>query len=472
MSLEQQPYEELCSMIRARPIGWEGYFRAHVITAEELEKIKAIAVDKVSQERRIGIVEAEPDTYAKLFLGHGAESKGILGRSGGTRSGDIVQYVLVLMGDLLDKIPTFADALLAVPKPFANLLPLLSHSDKNVPVFTSKVLTTLLSVSFQKASGGEPSDDTKTALPTYLSYLSTLTKSHDTYLQDIGVQSYVTLLRNSYARTTFWYTGDEGLNPLIAILEAASGGSNGSSSGSLSSMGNLIQGGVGLQLLYHVLLVIWELTFEEVVAEEIHPKYDLIPTLTLILRSALKEKIARVTTAILYNLATKAPSVNLPPLLISNSLSLFRATSTRFTSDPDLSADLAYLIETLENYQRSQTTFDEYAAEVRSGHLSWSPPHKNTDFWKKNARRIVEENQGELMKALARALQTSGSNKLALAVAAHDVGVLVREVPEKRKVLESLGVKARVMQLMADTDASVRYEALTAVRGFLEHAFS
>lgn len=93
------------------------------------------------------------------------------------------------------------------------------------------------------------------------------------------------------------------------------------------------------------------------------------------------------------------------------------------------------------------------------------------------------------MKCLARALQAGSSsggsesgsgsvsgrrsaNKLVLAVAAHDVGVLVREVPEKRKVWEGLGVKARVMNLMADSDASVRYEALTAVRGFLEHAFS
>lgn len=125
----------------------------------------------------------------------------------------------------------------------------------------------------------------------------------------------------------------------------------------------------------------------------------------------------------------------------------------------------------MENYQKSQTTFDEYAAEVRSGHLSWSPPHTNTDFWKKNARRIVEEKQGELVKSLARALSAS-QDKVVLAVAAHDVGVLVREVPEKRKVWEQLGVKGRIMELMGDSDAQVRYQALTAVRGFLEHAFS
>jgi len=264
---------------------------------------------------------------------------------------------------------------------------------------------------------------------------------------------------------------------LIAILEAAAGSGNGSNP---SLHGGLIQGGVGLQLLYHVLLVVWELTFEPVIAEEIHPKYEIIPTLTNTLRSALKEKIARITTSILGNLVTKAPNANLPPLLLSNTLPLLQSTLTRFTSDPDLTSDLNYLIDTLENYQKSMTTFDEYAAEVRSGHLRWSPPHKNLDFWKKNAKRIVEENNGELKKCLARALgcdvdasgQGTPRDKITLAVAAHDVGILVREVPEARKAWETLGVKAKVMDLMADSDPSVRYEALTAVRGFLEHAFS
>lgn len=90
-------------------------------------------------------------------------------------------------------------------------------------------------------------------------------------MQDVAVQSYVSLLRSSYARTTFWSTGDEGLAPIIAILRAAAGGKGDSGRGGApSGVENLIQGGVGLQLLYHVLLVAWELTFEEVVAEEIH----------------------------------------------------------------------------------------------------------------------------------------------------------------------------------------------------------
>ena len=79
----------------------------------------------------------------------------------------------------------------------------------------------------------------------------------------------------------------------------------------------------------------------------------------------------------------------------------------------------------------------------------------------------MEENGGELIAALNLAL--GSQNSVVLAVAAHDVGVLVREVPEKRKAWGEFKVK--VMGLMENGDATVRYEALTAVRGFLEHAF-
>lgn len=62
--------------------------------------------------------------------------------------------------------------------------------------------------------------------------------------------------------------------------------------------------------------------------------------------------------------------------------------------------------------------------------------------------------------------------KVGIAVACNDVGVLVREVPYARKRWEENGIKARVMILMADEDPEVRYEALKAVQGFLQTAFS
>jgi V-type H+-transporting ATPase subunit H len=91
------------------------------------------------------------------------------------------------------------------------------------------------------------------------------------------VQEYSSLLFGRSSRQQFWGQRSETIAPLIEILQSAAGiGSNGNSSASLwsGSGGNLrntgfegaLGGGVGLQLLYHVLLVLWQMSFE---AEEI-----------------------------------------------------------------------------------------------------------------------------------------------------------------------------------------------------------
>jgi V-type H+-transporting ATPase subunit H len=203
----------------------------------------------------------------------------------------------------------------------------------------------------------------------------------------------------------------------------------------------------------------------------INRKYDLILPITAILRNPVKEKITRVCLAILVNLINKAPAANLPPLLVTNILPYLQTLSQRFTAeaDPDLLADLETVKARLEVFQNEQTTLSSYRIEVMSGHLRWSPPHRNDGFWKRHARDILEDQ--ELVRQLARLLGSS-QDKTVLAVACNDVGVLVKEVPYSHKKWVELGVKNRVMELIGDSDPEVRYEALKAVQGFLQTAFS
>jgi V-type H+-transporting ATPase subunit H len=107
------------------------------------------------------------------------------------------------------------------------------------------------------------------ALPQLYNYLSALARSTDAGLQDIAVQEYSAVLRNRKSRELFWNQKKETLDPLFAILRAASGvGKDRDSStregvaGSVRSAPDGLSGGVGLQLLYHVLLVVWQLSFE------------------------------------------------------------------------------------------------------------------------------------------------------------------------------------------------------------------
>ena len=114
------------------------------------------------------------------------------------------------------------------------------------------------------------------ALPTILSFFSSLIKSIDANVQDVAVQQYSALLYSQESRAKFWVQRSETVQPLVGILRSAAGvtataGSSSSanlwrSSGStaIRSTGfeGQLGGGVGLQLLYHVLLVMWQLSFD------------------------------------------------------------------------------------------------------------------------------------------------------------------------------------------------------------------
>lgn len=141
-------------------------------------------------------------------------------------------------------------------------------------------------------------------------------------------------------------------------------------------------------------------------------------------------------------------------------------------TDPDLQEDLDRLKETLEEYTTTKTTFDEYVAEVRSGHLRWSPPHRNATFWAEHSRKILEFETGEIPRKLAEIMKKPWeSDKAVLAIACNDVGALIKEVPEKRSQLEKLGLKTRIMELMQDADENVRWESLKALGGWLKYSF-
>ncbi|OCL08337.1 ARM repeat-containing protein [Glonium stellatum] len=267
MSLDPPTYIlSLQNNIRARPISWEGAVRAKTITESDLKKIKSI--DKVRKEQRKQTIEGDVDSFTTLLLG-GKDSPSIFDAT--LKRTDIVQYMLVLTGDLIDDIPSFATALIKHPTPFQPFLPLLKAStnpEEPIPLLTSCVLSSLLARALTTPS--KTTDQIDEALPKLYSYLAALSKSADAGLQDIAVQEYSAVLRTKKAREIFWNQRNETLTPLIDILRTAAGAGKDSDSalwsGSASSVRSApeggIAGGVGLQLLYHVLLVIWQLSFE------------------------------------------------------------------------------------------------------------------------------------------------------------------------------------------------------------------
>ncbi|KAI8629267.1 armadillo-type protein [Xylariaceae sp. FL1651] len=474
MSLDPPPYlGSLQNNIRQRPIPWDGAARAGTVTENQLARIRA--VDKVRKEQRKQVVESDLDGYRILFVGEPG-TPGVL--ESASRRSDVVQYILVLLSDLLQGIPALAKALYQDSDPYRHFIPLLAHSNNPedpIPLLTSTVLATLM------ANAQDESSSTEHALPLILSYLSSLAKSsNDAGLQDIAVMEYSSLLYGRSNRQLFWKQRSETVAPLVDILRKAAG-FGGESSASLWS-GNTttrsggvegLSGGVGLQLLYHVLLVLWQLSFEaEDIGDDMNDEYDIILLYTQLLRLSPKEKTTRLILSTLYNLFEANPTTLLPTAVLARLPGLLQNVSGRHLTDPDLLEDLDKLKEMLEEYQKTKTTFDEYVAEVQSGHLRWSPPHRHQVFWMENARKIFEYENGEILRKLADIMKKPWDNdKAVLAIACNDIGCLVKEVPEKRHQLEKLGLKTRIMELMQDPDENVRWESLRALGGWLKYSF-
>lgn len=185
-----------------------------------------------------------------------------------------------------------------------------------------------------------------------------------------------------------------------------------------------------------------------------------------------KEKTTRLLISTLYNLLSSNRDILLPTAVLARLPSLLQNITGRHLSDPDLLEDLQNLTDMLDEYTKTQTTFDEYAGEVNSGHLRWSPPHRSPTFWAENARRILEHEKGALPKKIAEIMSKPwDQDKQVLAIACNDVGCLVKEVPEKRYQLEKLGLKTRVMELMQEPNEAVRWESLNALSGWLRYSF-
>ena len=201
-------------------------------------------------------------------------------------------------------------------------------------------------------------------------------------------------------------------------------------------------------------------------------EYDVVRLYTQLLRLSPKEKTTRLIVSSLLNLLEKNQTSLLPLAMLARLPALLQNLAGRNLADPDLQEDLKRLRGLLDDYTATKTTFDEYVAEVNSGHLRWSPPHRSTVFWAENARRVLEHDNGDVVRRLADIMGKPWENdKAVLAIACNDVGNLVREVPEKRGQLERLGLKTRVMELMAEADENVRWESLKALGGWLKYSF-
>jgi len=91
--------------------------------------------------------------------------------------------------------------------------------------------------------------------------------------------------------------------------------------------------------------------------------------------------------------------------------------------------------------------------------------HRSETFWKQNGARLNESNH-ELIRILTKLLEKSETPQV-IAIATHDIGEYIAIYPRGKKIVQDLGAKEKIMQLMENENPAVRYEALLATQKFM-----
>lgn len=154
------------------------------------------------------------------------------------------------------------------------------------------------------------------------------------------------------------------------------------------------------QLHYNATLCLWLISFDKEAVRCMLEKCNIVSITVAICRATTKEKVIRMGVGLWRNLLEREKDAVLPVLIGSRALEFVGNCVKKNFADPDLSIDLHFVHDELEKAITKLSTFDEYASEVKSGNLDWTPPHKSVLFWKDNAGRL-HENDGELLKYIA-----------------------------------------------------------------------
>ncbi|KRF81293.1 V-type proton ATPase subunit H isoform X3 [Drosophila novamexicana] len=414
--------------IRTKTINWASYMQSQMISQEDFQAISALDKSRASYL-------AQNSTQVV---------KTLLNLVSHLSKDSTIQYILVLLDDLLQEDRSRVDLFhetsgklkQCVWGPFLNLL---NRQDGFIVNMASRILAKF-------ACWGHETMP-KSDLNFYLQFLKDqLATNNNEYIQSVARCLQMMLRVDDYR---FAFVSVDGISTLIRILSTR----------------------VNFQVQYQLIFCLWVLTFNPLLAAKMN-KFSVIPILADILSDCAKEKVTRIILAVFRNLIEKPEDSSVAKdhciaMVQCKVLKQLSILEQRRIDDEDITADVEYLTEKLQNSVQDLSSFDEYATEVRSGRLEWSPVHKSAKFWRENAQRLNEKNY-ELLRILVHLLETS-KDAIILSVACFDIGEYVRHYPRGKHVLEQLGGKQIVMQHLGHEDPNVRYEALLAVQKLMVH---
>jgi V-type H+-transporting ATPase subunit H len=408
--------------VLSQTIPWEGYQKANLISEKELELIKKY--DKKTLEQKKTILEQEGNIYSELFLD-------LLIK---INKEETLQYILTLLDQAIKDYSPIINNLLSIKgrNPFDILLRILNRN--NLDWFTNAKTSNILTKFIIHPNGLKIVKDEHLKL--FVQWCCEQLRKvdeKDTCNAIYALQQVLTL---------------EKFRPLMIEND------------SILLLLNILKTKMkNFQILYQTLNCLWLLSYNKKAAEKISES-KIIHTLVDILKQIPKEKVQRMTLAILVNLLGISNSNE--QMIDSGILRPLENLSNKNWADDDIVNDLNILKETLEKNVQELSSFEKYKKEIFSGQLEWSPVHRSEKFWKENVLKF-EEDKNKLILALKDILSTS-SDATSLCIACHDLGEFARFHPRGKIIIEQTGAKIPLMKLMEDKDPEVKKHALLAVQ--------
>ncbi|KAJ2077832.1 H(+)-transporting V1 sector ATPase subunit H [Coemansia sp. RSA 988] len=459
--VSNQVFDEFTEKVRVKPIPWEGYSRAGLITAEELKQLKDF--QQQQQQINVGTSDIDLSGYVPLLVNLTEKLSSI----------DALQYLLVVLDELVETDPLSAAVL-------ANALDATTHAmfrcmekkDDYLGLKACKILVGVVVTVKGRASDKFP-------FAKMFAYLERCLKSELTLVVDVALQVMQSALRVRRARGVLYNEAAPCLAQIVDVLKRSQHSSSSSlqqpsqQQGASSPGPRASRGVVAVpQTQYEAIFCLWLLTFERTIAAMLNKKYDVIPTMVEIARSTVKEKVIRVIVSTWANMLHQASAANVPNMLVAKVPACLVTLSTgRNFKDADLKEGVSQLAEDLGEHSGVLTTWDEYINELASGKLQWGAgSHRSEQFWKLHIQKM-DANDHWVVRQLAKILVSPSTSDVALAVACHDLSQYVKFNPEGKKLLAKIGAKTRVMDLMTSDYPEVRYEALMCVQQIMLNAW-
>ncbi|KAB7503087.1 V-type proton ATPase subunit H [Armadillidium nasatum] len=443
--------------IRQENITWPSYLQSRMISQEDYDIIVTVELPGEAKEN---LLANNKYNVAKTFIN-------LLSHISKDHT---IQYILTLIDDILSEDKSRVSIFQVYSKKnkesmWSPFLSLLTRPDAFIVNMTARIVAKLACWSREPMQGSDlsyyltwlkdqlrappPHSDQSLALQLQSNsgLLVRSFNSNNEYLRSVG-RCLQMMLRVEEYRDAFYQ-----LDGVVTIIQVLGSGKH------------------NFQIQYQLTFCLWVMSFSQRIAEKMN-KYGVVPTLADILNESVKEKVTRITLAVFRNLIEKPEDSsvareNCIQMVQCKVLKQLEILAQRKFEDEDITSDIEFLNEKLQNSIQDLSSFEEYCSEVKSGRMEWSPVHKSEKFWRENCARLNEKNY-ELLKILINLLETS-KDPLVLSVTCHDIGEYTRHYSRGKRVLEQLGGKQWVMQHLTHDDPNVRYEALLAVQKLMVH---